>query len=363
MEGRTVEDGLDGSILDPAVGAGDLLIEVAKRLPVERDIANTLSLWGERLHGRDVEPEFVRLAKARLVLLAVARGATLSSKPSLRLDDVLPGIAVGDGLELLNRGWTGAHIVMNPPFAFYSASPGTTWSTGRTNLAAAFLAAAVDEVNSGSILTAILPDVIRTGSRYEKLRELVEDRLCLANTEAYGRFDRWTDVDVFILRGLIGRSEGISSSIEWWQSSEGERIADRFHIHVGPVVPHRDSESTGRQPYLHARETPTGGSFDSSNAPRRGFDRRLFEPPFVVVRRTSRPGERTRGSGTIILGKDGVLVENHLIVMRPKDGSLDTCTLLVQLLDSERARQWLDARIRCRHLTTRALSEMPWYEL
>ena len=59
--------------LDPAVGAGDLLLEVARHLPVEQDLAETLRLWGQLLHGRDLEPVFVRLARARLVLLAVAR--------------------------------------------------------------------------------------------------------------------------------------------------------------------------------------------------------------------------------------------------------------------------------------------------
>ena len=64
-----------GTFLDPAVGAGDLLIEVARQFPVQQDLAETIRRWGLLLHGRDLQPMFVRLAKARLVLLAVARGA------------------------------------------------------------------------------------------------------------------------------------------------------------------------------------------------------------------------------------------------------------------------------------------------
>ena len=69
-------DGLDSGdrFLDPAVGAGDLLIEVARHLPVDQDLTQTLRRWGLLLHGRDVESAFVRLAKARLALLAVSRG-------------------------------------------------------------------------------------------------------------------------------------------------------------------------------------------------------------------------------------------------------------------------------------------------
>ena len=355
-------DELGGPILDPAMGGGDLLIEVAKRLPVEEDVASTVLLWGERLHGRDIDPQFVRLAKARLVLLASARCTSPANSPDIRLEDALPGITVGDGLELLNRGSPASHIVMNPPFTLYDAARSTAWANGRTNLAAAFLAAAVDRAETGTLLAAILPDVIRTGTRYEKLRALVSERLTQADVGAYGQFDRWTDIDVFILRGSVSKDGNGSSEIEWWSSSEGETVADRFHVHVGPVVPHRDNESSVQRPYLHARETPTAGTFDSLKAPRRAFEKRLFSPPFVVVRRTSRPGERLRGSGTIILGSEGVLVENHLIVLQPKNSSRDACEKLVQMLKSKQAKQWLDGRIRCRHLTTRALSEMPWFE-
>ena len=355
-------DEIDGPILDPAMGGGDLLIEAAMRLPVKEDVASTLLLWGERLHGRDIDPQFVRLAKARLVLLAAARCTSRTEAPDIHLEDILPGITVGDGLELLNRGWPASQILMNPPFTLYNAERSTAWANGRTNLAAAFLAAAVDKAESGTLLAAILPDVIRTGTRYEKLRALVSERLTQADVAAYGQFDRWTDIDVFVLRGSVSKDGNGSSEIEWWSSSEGETVADRFHVHVGPVVPHRDNESSVQRPYLHARETPTAGTFDSLKAPRRAFEKRLFSPPFVVVRRTSRPGERLRGSGTIILGSKGVLVENHLIVLQPKNSSLDACEELVQMLKSKRAKQWLDGRIRCRHLTTRALSEMPWFE-
>ena len=349
-----------GPVVDPAVGAGDLLIAVAQRLPFDKDLAKTLRAWGSVLHGRDIEPSFVRLARARLVLLAVSRGATSISDNGARLDGVFPEIKVGDGLDLLNQGWKRGHIIMNPPFTYHRVPAGVEWASGRTSLAATFLAAAVQHSMPGTRLTAILPDVIRAGTRYDRLRSLIGKRLRVSSIERYGRFDAWTDVDVFVLRAVINDSTSAASSVQWWRPTTGQQVKDSFDVRVGPVVPHRDPESDLTHPYLRARRIPLGGEFDAAQAEKRGFQTRLFTPPFVVVRRTSRPEDKARGAGTVINGTKGVLVENHLIVLKPRDGSLEACRRVVDLLDSAQAREWLDERIRCRHLTVGALREMPW---
>ena len=351
-----------GTYLDPAVGAGDLLIEVARQLPVQKDLGETLRFWGQLLHGRDLQPMFVRLAKARLVLLAVARGAVASTKNGDGLDDILPEIKVGDGLKLLAGGWSGTHIVMNPPFTYRQASEDINWASGQTSEAAMFLAAAVEGGEPGTHLTAILPDVIRAGSRYDQLRGVIGDRLHVITAKPYGQFDAWTDIDVFILRGVIEQREAGAAATQWWHRTDGECLGDKADISVGPVVPHRDQESEPSNPYLLARDIPLGGEFDVSQAERRGFQNRLFRPPFVVIRRTSRPGDKSRALGTLILGTGEVLVENHLIVIEPKDSSVDACHRILGVLASTHAREWLDNRIRCRHLTVRALNEMPWVE-
>ena len=349
-------------VIDPAVGAGDLLLEVAQHLPVDEDLVRTLERWRLILHGRDLEPAFVRLAKARLVLLAASRGAAVKGAAGMSLDDVLPEICVGDGIEVLRSGWSGGHIVMNPPFTYVPADQEIPWSSGRTSLAAIFLSTALQNAQPGTRLTAILPDVIRTGSRYDRLRSAVSRRLRSLVAEPYGQFDPWTDVDVFILRGVVGGNASSEPLGQWWDGPTGRRLGDSFNVVVGPVVPHRDVESGSPQPYLHARAIPLGGEFDISEAEQRGYEKRAFKPPFVVVRRTSRPGDKSRGTGTIIEGDGKVQVENHLIVLIPKDGSLDSCRSVVDMLDSSHAKQWLDERIRCRHLTVRAISEIPWCE-
>ena len=348
-------------VLDPTVGAGDLLIEYAKRLPVHNDLSQTLRDWAPLLHGRDVEPTFIRLTKARLVLLAASQGATGKSEKVLKLDEILPEIKTGDGLELLNSGWSGGQVVMNPPFTYRNAPKEAKWAGGRTSLAATFLATAVEHMQHGTRLIAILPDVIRSGTRYERLRTHVAGRLDISAAKVYGKFDAWTDIDVFVLRGEIVDDKLNSDPAPWWPQTGGEKLGDRFVVCVGNVVPHRDPESDLKKPYLHARTIPLGGDFDVAQAGRRGFQTRTFSPPFIVIRRTSRPGDKSRAIGTVVLGSEDVLVENHLIVLKPKDESVSACRHATDLLGSTQAKQWLDERIRCRHLTVQALRELPWF--
>ncbi len=351
-----------GTFLDPAVGAGDLLIEVARQFPVQQDLAETIDRWGRLLHGREQQPMFVRLAKARLVLLAASRGAVAMTENVDSLSYIFPEIKVGDGLKFLARGWTGAHIVMNPPFTYRRATEDTKWASGRTNEAAMFLAAAIAGGQPGTRITAILPDVLRAGSRYDRLRDFIGANVHVTSAKPYGQFDDWTDIDVFILQGVIGQSEFASPVAHWWLTTDGECLGDIADISVGSVVPHRDHESEPSRPYLLARNIPLGGEYDVSLAERRGFQKRLFHPPFVAIRRTSRPGDKSRGVGTVIRGAESVSVENHLVILKPKDGSVQTCRRIVDVLASTHARKWLDNRIRCRHLTVRALKELPWIE-
>ena len=278
------------SVLDPAVGAGDLLLEAARNLPAHSDPLVTLQWWSSLLHGRDKEPDFVRLAKARLVLLAVSRGSPRTRSLNVCLDEAFPEIRVGDGLDLLRNGWTGDHIVMNPPYAFSAASSDADWSSGKTSLAATFLATAVEKAQSGTRLTAILPDVIRTGSRYQRLRSYVEDHLQISEATVYGQFDAWTDVDVFILRGVADRTSPTTAAFPWWKQVTGETLGDRCEVRVGPVVPHRHSETDPQHPFLHARGVPLGGTFSVDNAETRGFQQTSFSPPLCGGETYHTPG-------------------------------------------------------------------------
>jgi len=64
-------------IIDPTCGAGDLLLSAARRLPLGPDLEQTIVQWGQILHGRDLQPQFVAAARARLLLLARERHRAL----------------------------------------------------------------------------------------------------------------------------------------------------------------------------------------------------------------------------------------------------------------------------------------------
>ena len=135
-------------ILDPAMGGGDLLIEASSHLPADNDLAATLKLWGRLIHGRDTQPDFVRLAKARLLLTAVSRGAKISGNQEITLENVFPGIRAGDGLEALDADITTRHIIMNPPFTHWDVPDDIDWIGGSANAAAFFLAKAVERATT-----------------------------------------------------------------------------------------------------------------------------------------------------------------------------------------------------------------------
>ena len=75
-----------------------------------------------------------------------------------------------------------------------------------------------------------------------------------------------------------------------------------------------------------------------------------------------RMDQQHRAVGTIVVGQEPVAVENHLFVLTPNDGSLARCQELISALQSPRATQWFDQRIRCRHLTAATLRQFPWWE-
>jgi hypothetical protein len=54
-----------------------------------------------------------------------------------------------------------------------------------------------------------------------------------------------------------------------------------------------------------------------------------------------------------------VLVENHLLICQPIDERAPSCEELLDVLADPATSAWLDARIRCRHLTVRALRDVP----
>jgi methylase of polypeptide subunit release factors len=349
-------------ILDPACGTGDLLIACATRLPKGNDLLSTLQSWGSQIIGRDLYPEFIHAAKARLTLAAIREGTSLGAHPLPQIQKTFASIKKLSGLTDYSAIEAATHIVLNPPYMMIEAPEDCAWASGKVNAAALFLEACVLHAQVGTRIAAILPDVLRSGSRYRKWRELIESRTRQHRIELYGQFNQWADVDVFILELEIQKEAESASKGRWKQQtgSSKERVGDRFNVSVGPVVDYRDPHRGPKYPFIKPRDLPAWKTVRSI-AHHRRYRGRVLSSPFVVVRRTSRQGDRHRAIGTIINFVRPVAVENHLLVLLPKDGTLETCQELLSILERPETTEWLDQRICCRHLTVSSLEEIPWW--
>jgi len=350
----------DSVILDPACGVGDLLLGSVAHLPVKSNFHSTLESWGSRIMGRDVFPAFTRAAKVRIALAALSRGVAIESSTLLNIEDMLPGIESRCGVTDCFAFQKASHIFMNPPFTLVDAPQDCRWASGKVNCAAIFLDACVLHARPGTRIVAILPDVLRSGSRYEKWRKLIQSGTLVQRIDVYGRFDQWTDVDVFIMSAEVTRD---CAKVRFnWQRPKcaaANTLQDLFHISVGAVVPHRDPHKGRWYPFACSRNLAPWATVKEISEHRR-FLGRTFNPPFVAVRRTSSPSDSHRPVACVVAGKDPIAVENHLLVLQPKNKSVTLCHALLEMLSTEKTSRWLNKRIRCRHLTVSALREFPW---
>jgi hypothetical protein len=256
---------------DPNCGGGDLLLRWAERLPVNSDLAATIEQWQELILGSDLHPEFIEVAKRRLILLAVSRGARWPTGSPPAIDNLFPGLTVADVLAPELTVPTDATLMMNPPFTHTTAPAKCDWATGRVSLAALTFLLCVERCQVGQRVVAILPDVLRSGSRYERWRAKVRERLNATRIEVVGRFDRHADVDVFILEGVVNGTRE-RSDIRWLHlrhSSSRHSLVSLCNVRVGAVVPHRDPKEGPWVPYLTVGELPAWGRVTSIATHRR----------------------------------------------------------------------------------------------
>jgi hypothetical protein len=341
--------------IDAACGCGDLLLAASTRLKVDSSLEATLTRWNRHLLGRDLVPAFVRAARARLVLAALSRGA-VSVTDLQRPAELLTNITVADGLAL--RPLSGDAVLLNPPYGRIPAPMDCQWASGGTTEAAVFLDSILDACSPGAYLAAVLPEVLRAGSRYERFRSEVESRLAIRTIQPAGVFDALTDVDVFLLSG-DARRDAASGTAGWVPRIRGAQLGDLCEVSVGALVDYRDPGLGAWHAYLDARSR--SGMREAVPELRRRFRGTVVEPPFVVVGRTNRPnqGVGPRVRATIVRGRRPVAVENHLLVLTPYDYTVRGCRALVRIVESDRASAFLDERLRCRHLTVGAVREIP----
>jgi hypothetical protein len=344
---------------DPTVGASDLLIASAKKLKRQKSLSGTINTWGKQLIGIDLQPEFIQASKARLVLAARVYHGSFKEQ-AVDWNSVFPNIRMGDALAEKALYQQATHLVMNPPFAMMGAPEDCTWAKGKVNAAAVFMEHAVRQARPGTQILAILPEVLRTGTRYEKWQREITRFADVEVVESAGLFHN-ADVDVFIL--VLRKRQNSSTEAKAFrvtrENTRVQKLGDLFKVSVGPVVPHRNPEVGHLYRYLHARNaTPWSTLYRWSE--KINYKGTVFTPPFVVIRRTSRPGDTHRATASLVLGKTPVAVENHLIVCRPFDAQVTTCEQLITALKTLSANAHLNVEMRCRHLTVSVVRSVPF---
>jgi N-6 DNA Methylase len=346
-------------VYDPCCGMGDLLLAAARKLPLKNSLKQTIINWGEILIGTDIHPEFIEATKSRLFILARARHKSYLIE-HINWRDCFPKIHVSDGLIELDDYLNASIILLNPPYGRVMVSHGCDWAKGKISESAKFIINALEKSKDETEILSILPDVLRSGTIYERWRKKVDSIAEIKHIETYGLFDKKADIDVFLLKINNRRKYKKNSKNSWpdFNKEHGLKVNNFFHVNVGRVVPHRDEETGREYAYIHPRCVPAWSIIKefSESRKHKGLP---FIPPFVVIRRTSRPGDLYRANASIITGKKPILVENHFIVCKPKDSKLKTCRKLMRELKKDYVNQYLNQRIRCRHLTINSVKMIP----
>ncbi len=345
----------DSIILDPTCGAGNLLIECSRSLDIKKTLSETLSIWGSQLWGFDIHAAFIEAAKLRIILEALRRGAVRDCSLVLAMS-FLTNIRQADAMEISNPEVSSiTHAVLNPPFSIWPSPKTSFWNPGKVNAAGVIFEKYLDILPDQTKISAILPDVIRSGSRYASLRSFIETKMA-GEAKIWGRFNSKTDVDVFILNGIKKQS---LKKISWYQdTSEQSTLQDLYEIQIGPLVAYRDIEEGEEHPYFYTKNTPSWSQVTTPTDYRK-FKGRLLSPPLVLVKRTSSPSNEYRAIATIIDINQPIAVENHLIAIKPKSNKIEDCLKLIKILKSKKTNTFLNDRIRLRHLTVKAVKEIP----
>ncbi|WP_072057701.1 N-6 DNA methylase [Enterobacter asburiae] len=346
----------DSVILDPTCGAGNLLVLCSRKLSISPTLTETLLQWDKQLKGYDIYEHFIEGAKLRLIIEALNRGAVKDCEIDFAIN-LLSNIKIKDALQVSEEDLFGvSHVIMNPPFTIAPSPEKHYWKKGKVNSAGIFFDKYLRLLPLGCSISAILPDVLRSGSRYADFRDFVENNI-YGNCHIWGRFNAKTDVDVFILSGKINRNK--EGCIPWSPNlGNYNKLSSDYDVRVGPLVAYRDPEEGELHPFFHPKNCPAWEIINESSEHRK-FKGALITPPFVVVKRTSSPTDKFRASATIINLNMPVAVENHMIIIKPKDSTLKACEKLLTILHSSSTNDFLNKRIRTRHLTVGVIKEIP----
>jgi hypothetical protein len=348
----------DAVLADPTCGGGDLLLACAERLPLCETFSQTIAAWSARIAGADINESFAKATRTRLELLAMQRHLARGDDVQTRHTPAFENVAARDFLKTPNAFGGAGVIVSNPPFGAMSVDGSLGWGAGQVQKAAVFLSHLVANAQAEQEIIAVLPEVLRSGSRYERWRRSISESCQLVDLLVYGRFSQEADVDVFVIHLRRDASRTREISADWVGAIPANRpLSEHFNVSIGAVVPHRHEKKGPWAPYLDVKSAPAFGQ--STLLKKRRFKGRLVDPPFIVVRRTSSPKDRRRLIPTLVNGCNPVAVENHLIVISPVSGLVSDCEKLIEVLGSDESNSWVNRLSRCRHLSKSLLEQLP----
>jgi N-6 DNA Methylase len=346
-------------IYDAACGVCNLLIAIANYLHKH----NIQPANKNYLLGTDIHPEFVAAANLRLqmnnLLLLSGKTKNVSWQKTGYLVQKKNGLASNQFYK------TATHIFINPPFDQEKLNEKLDWAAGKVSMAAVFMEKAILFAKPGTTIMAILPDVLRSGTRYQKWRDMVNKYCSIQKVELLGQFDEHADVDVYAIK-LVKRLQPVDEitnvlTDDTDQKDAPKTLKDIFDIRVGPVVDYRDGKEGPQRPYVVSRGLESW-STQKEIGLKRKHTGTSFKGPFVVIKRTSRATDENRAMATIINTTKPVYVDNHLIMLRPKSKTLRDCKLAIKILQDKRTNDWLNEQIRCRHLTVKIVSNIPIWQ-
>lgn len=346
----------DSFIYDPACGAGNLLIAIMNYAKE----SNINLKWENHLLGTDIHKEFVEAAKLRLITNGILMKSNNSASEYNAEKNIKYSILKADGL-LKNKFYEKAtHIIVNPPFNQITTDEKLIWAKGKVSAAALFIDKIIQNSNPDVSITAILPDVLRSGSRYEKWRSMVEKECKIEEIKLLGQFDKYADVDVYALQLTKRKRIRIKKDKQEFENANAPAtLKELFDICVGPVVDNRDPNEGASLGYIVSKGLEDWQEKKEVNRKRK-HKGKSFNSPFVIIKRTSRVSDLSRAKATIINVPEPVYIDNHLIILKPKSGKLSDCRKAIDLLRNEHTNDWLNEVIRCRHLTVNAISNIPW---
>jgi SAM-dependent methyltransferase len=333
----------DSYIYDSACGAGNLLIAAAdyfRKCDIQFD---------NKTHflGTDLHQEFIEAAKIRFQINNLLKQPNIDLKKSNKVFNAKYDLISSNGLEKNH---------------FYEKD----WARGKVSAAALFIDRIIKFSNPGVSIIAILPDVLRSGTRYEKWRDMVNKECIIEKIELLGQFDKFADVDVYALLMTKRQVPDVTNSINKkailkTTVDQKKSIEDIFDICVGTVVDNRDPKKGVSNSYIVSKGLKGWTSQNDASLTRK-HQGKSFKKPFVVIKRTSRMGDSQRAIATIINIPKPVFVDNHLIILKPKSGTLKDCKKILISLKDKRTDIWLNEKIRCRHLTVKVVSKIPIWD-